>query len=178
MPNWCFNKLTVSHDSAEQIDRFDKAYREDWTIETFYPTPRDPNDPTKLLGEDEGALDGKMPDWWSWRIANWGTKWDIGCKATNGTSYGTEPTRVGNELSMCFDSAWSPPIGFYERLKTLGFTVEASYFEPGMVFAGTWHDGEDDYYEGDLSEFPKDLVDLYQMQEYYNDEEADLIEEE
>lgn len=176
MPNWCYNRLTVEHEDSKQIDRFEKAYREDWTIETFYPTPRDPSDPTKLFGEDEGALDGKMPGWWSWRVANWGTKWDIGCKASD-SAYGTEPTRVGNELSMCFDTAWSPPIGFYERLRELGFTVQASYFEPGMVFAGTWYDGEDNYYEGDLNDFPKDLVDLYQMKEHYS-EEADIIDNE
>ena len=52
MPNWCMNKLTVEHEDPKQIDRFEKAYRDDWVIETFYPTPRDPNDPTKLLGED------------------------------------------------------------------------------------------------------------------------------
>ena len=51
MPNWCINKLTITHDDKSMLDKFEKAYRDDWTIETFYPTPRDPGDPTKLIGE-------------------------------------------------------------------------------------------------------------------------------
>ena len=49
MPNWCMNKLTISHPEQDMIRKFEKAYRDDWTIETFYPTPRDPSDPTKLM---------------------------------------------------------------------------------------------------------------------------------
>ncbi len=41
----------------------------------------------------------------------------------------------------------------------LGFDVQASYFEPGMSFAGTWQNGEDDYYEGNWSDFPEALRD-------------------
>tara|TARA_B100001559_G_scaffold223445_1_gene187554 strand:- start:4 stop:522 length:519 start_codon:yes stop_codon:yes gene_type:complete len=170
MPNWCINRLTVEHPEEDMIKKFDKAYREDWVIETFYPTPREPNDPTKLIGEDEAASSSGMPSWWQWRIKNWGTKWDIGCKADGG-SYGMEPTIVGNELSVSFDSAWSPPLGFYERLVKLGFQVKASYFEPGMVFAGTWENGKEEYYEGSIEEFPSVLIDLYGMREYYSEGE-------
>jgi hypothetical protein len=46
-----------------------------------------------------------------------------------------------------FESAWSPPIGAYEKLTDLGFTIRAMYYEPGMAFAGIWEDGQDDYYE-------------------------------
>ena len=173
MPNWCMNKLTVTHADMDMIHKFEKAYRDDWTIETFYPTPRDPGDPTKLIGEGTGySQDDGMPKWWQWRIANWGTKWDIGCK----DSYGLEPTIVDNELSCTFDTAWSPPIGFYERLAVLGFDVQASYFEPGMSFAGTWHNGEDNSYEGNWSDFPEALRDEFSMHEFYQDmEEAQTI---
>jgi len=169
MPNWCMNKLTIKHEDMKMIHKFDKAYREDWAIETFYPTPRDPSDPTKLMGEGEPFRAGEdaSNNWWHWRVQNWGTKWDIGCK----DGYGMEPTIVDNELSVTFDSAWSPPLGFYERLVTLGFSVEASYFEPGMSFAGTWHNGEDDYYEGSWEDFPEALHDEFSMHEYYDDME-------
>ena len=172
MPNWCINKLKVSHEDKSMIDRFEKAYRMDWVIETFYPTPRDANDPTKLMGEGESYSDNQNEtnNWWHWRIANWGTKWDIGCK----DSYGLEPTVVGNELSCTFDSAWSPPIGFYERLIELGFDVQASYFEPGMVFAGIWHNGEDECYEGDIGEFPAQIIDDFGVLDYYKEEEEEV----
>ena len=92
MPNWCMNKLTVIHEDRSMLDKFEKAYRDDWTIETFYPTPRDPNDPTRMMGENESISKNDTPDnnWYLWRLRNWGTKWDIGCK----DGYGLEPTRV------------------------------------------------------------------------------------
>ena len=166
MPNWCMNKLTVTHEDKSMIDRFEKAYRDDWVIETFYPTPRDPGDPTMMMGEGKPMSKDDNPNnnWYLWRLKNWGTKWDIGCK----DAYGLEPTRVDNELSMTFDSAWSPPIGFYERLVSLEFDVQASYFEPGMSFAGTWHNGEDDSYEGNWNDFPESLRDEFSMHEYYD----------
>jgi hypothetical protein len=149
------------------LDKFEKAYRDDWTIETFLPTPRDPGDPTQLMGEGRSFSDKDNVNtcWYLWRLQNWGTKWDIGCK----DGYGLEPTRVDNELSITFDSAWSPPLGFYERLVVLGFDVQASYFEPGMSFAGIWHNGKDEFYEGNWSDFPEALVDEFDMQEYYKE---------
>ena len=51
-----------------------------------------------------------------------------------------------NFLSASFDTAWSPPIAFYERLQELGFVVRAYYFEPGMGFCGIWNDGDDQFY--------------------------------
>ena len=68
--------------------------------------------------------------------------------------------------------AWSPPLGFYERLVVLGFDVQASYFEPGMSFAGTWDNGIEDYYEGHWGEFPEELQNIFSMHEYYDDLEV------
>jgi len=171
MPNWCINKLTITHDDKSMLDKFEKAYRDDWTIETFLPTPRDPGDPTQLIGEGRSFSDKDNVNtcWYLWRLQNWGTKWDIGCK----DGYGLEPTRVDNELSITFDSAWSPPLGFYERLVVLGFDVQASYFEPGMGFAGTWDNGTDDFYEGTMEDFPEALVDEFDMQQFFPEEVED-----
>jgi hypothetical protein len=47
-------------------------------------------------------------------------------------------------LNTYFDSAWSPPIGAYDKLVELGFTVDAYYYEGGMAYAGTYSDGNDD----------------------------------
>ena len=176
MPNWCINKLTIRHDDKSMLDKFEKAYRDDWTIETFLPTPRDPGDPTMLMGEGRSYSDkdNVNTSWYLWRLQNWGTKWDIGCK----DGFGLEPTRVDNELNVTFDSAWSPPLGFYERLVVLGFDVQASYFEPGMSFAGIWHNGKDEFYEGNWSDFPEALVDEFDMHEYYDELQVGIEEEE
>jgi hypothetical protein len=46
-----------------------------------------------------------------------------------------------------FDSAWAPPIEAYSKLMSMGFYVEAMYYEPGMGFCGAWFDGNDEYYQ-------------------------------
>ena len=144
MPNWCDNKLTVTHADFANIDKFVGAYMNNRLCSYYLP-------PT---GEDSAG----------WRVANWGEKWDIG--PGDNEEYGLHPTVVDNEVSISFSSAWSPPLGLYERLVVLGFDVQASYFEPGMGFAGIWHNGIDEFYEGNWREFPQKLIDLFGMEEY------------
>ena len=45
-------------------------------IENYLPTPRDPDDPTKLFGEDKPYE--TETSWYHWRNKHWGTKWDFG----------------------------------------------------------------------------------------------------
>ena len=77
MPNWCSNQATI-HGTKKQILELVGAYERGGVIENYLPTPRDPDDPTKLLGEDKtfGTMDDNSPEtsWYYWRLANWGTK--------------------------------------------------------------------------------------------------------
>ena len=152
MPNWCRNKLTVSHDDSAVLDRFVKAYNKGTVCKEFIPEPEN-------MGEG----------WYNWRLNNWGTKWDIG--ADEGTEkeerYGLKATIVGNEASCSFDSAWSPPIGLYNELELLGFRVVATYFEPGMAFCGQYIDGNNIYVEyTNANMIPKQIWDDYNLEEY------------
>ena len=61
-------------------------------------------------------------------------------------------------MSVSFDTAWSPPIKFYEKLQEQGWEVKAYYFEPGMNFCGIWDDGDDDYYE--IPSTPEEAEDI------------------
>jgi hypothetical protein len=149
MPNWCLNNLTVEHDDPAMVDRFEAAYNRGETCNEFIPKPKDIGD-----------------GWFDWCVNNWGTKWDIG-----GDSHGLKATRVGNQVSCTFDSAWSPPIGLYEELDRLGFMVDATYFEPGMAYCGIWHDGEDLYTEyTDKSMIPVRIWEDYNLEEFFEDE--------
>ena len=61
------------------------------------------------------------PDWYSWRIANWNTKWNA-CGYESGLDYSS-----GNCLH--FQTAWSPPVPIIEKL--------AEQF-PGVEFVHSW----------------------------------------
>jgi len=154
MPNWCMNNLTIEHEDIEKVNEFVAAYKSGDTCEHYLPTPK----------RDDGEL---SDDWWDYRVNNWGTKWDFGGE-------GEWIEQDGNAVRCSYDTAWAPPIGLYERLQVLGFYVKASYFEPGIGFAGRWIDGEDDHYDGGvLEDFPQDLVEEYNMTEWYEDDDED-----
>jgi hypothetical protein len=158
MPNWCLNNLTVEHTDTSMVDRFEKAYNLGTACNEFIPMP-------------EGYLDNDK--WYNWCIDNWGTKWDIG--ADMGTDreefHGLKATRVGNQVSCSFDSAWAPPIGLYDKLFELGYNVRASYFEPGMAFCGIWDNGADNYVEYQSKDMiPVALWNEFGMEEFFKDD--------
>ena len=159
MPNWCMNRLTVSHDDPAMMERFVKAYNEGKLCNEFVPMPEDIGD-----------------DWYGWRVDNWGTKWDVG--ADVGTEkeewYGLKATVVGNEATCSFDSAWAPPVPVYHELVELGYRVHASYFEPGMAFCGIYNDGHDNYIEyTDHDMIPVAIWNEYNLDEFFEETEAD-----
>ena len=80
MPNWCINKLTITHDDKSMLDKFEKAAHDDWTIETFYPTLEIPVIQKVIGRKSFSEMEGPDTNWYHWRLENWGTKWDIGCK--------------------------------------------------------------------------------------------------
>jgi hypothetical protein len=133
MPNWCSNVATFGHENQAELVRLAQAFVDGNPMMTFMSPPN---------GEWE----------YGWCTENWGTKWDIeNSDALDNLSEGM--------LDLWFDSAWGPPIGFYTHLESLGFTIEAFYYESGMGFCGKYEDGEDDYYEitGD-SEWVKEHI--------------------
>jgi len=155
MPNWCLNNLTVEHEDSAMVDRFVNAYNEGKTCNEFLPMP-------------EHIGDG----WWDWCVNHWGTKWDIGCD--NDENHGLKATRVGNQITVSFDSAWAPPVGLYNKLVELGYKVEATYFEPGMAFCGIWDNGDDLYTEySDKGMIPVRIWEDYNLEEFFSDDEVE-----
>ena len=155
MPNWCFNIVTFTHDDPEQIKKIESSFKsEKGLFSGFAPCPDD--------GDDF--------NWYHWCNANWGTKWDVSESDGNFIQDTTE-----DSIQLYFDTAWSPPVEFYEKMVELGFHVCAYYFEPGMGFAGAWEDGVDEYYENfsdDIdNKVPSELVDMFGIKDWYDIEE-------
>jgi len=118
MPNWCYNSLRVTGNKKDvakfKKDVNSKKEKTVLCLNNLVPMPKEYN-------EGEG--------WYSWRIINWGTKWDVEDKLIKDQA---------NLLKYEFDSAWSPPIKWVRTISgqypELSFRLE--YDEPGMAFNG------------------------------------------
>ena len=158
MPNWCFNIVTFTHDDPAMINRIESGFKREGDhglFSEFFPLPEG--------HEQSGA-------WYNWCSANWGTKWDI--SESNGNYI---EDRTENSIRLYFDSAWSPPIEFYQSMLELGFGISAYYFEPGIGFVGAWEDGCDECYDEFSHDIdgivPAELVDMFNIHEWYENEE-------
>ena len=154
MPNWCNNSVTFTHANTDMIKRVSDAFAAERLMSEFHPCPASLNITDGWFGagtaeqikleakEAKNRKEHGYKNWYDWNIANWGTKWDVGSKDDTG-GYELGDTVI----TVSFDSAWSPPVKFYEKMEELGFEVEAYYYEPGMAFCGCYTKGVDDSYE-------------------------------
>jgi len=188
MPNWCGNTLTLTHEDPAMIVRAKAAFAEGNLLNEFIPVPGDlqitagtlgdPDAQAKLEAQEQANLAKHgYKTWYDYCVHEWGTKWDIG--DGNGIQ-----TWDDHELIVYFDSAWSPPIAAYEKLMDQGFTVYATYYEPGSAFAGIFEDGLDDYYDlsdmdsGDVQQqLPQELDESYGISECMAEYEAENEDE-
>ena len=185
MPNWCSNTLVLKHEEPAMIDRAVKAFKEGRLLDEFVPVPKDLQIVSGSVGDpdEQKLLEAQQKqnverhgykDWYDFCCNEWGTKWDVDC---------AEAFSKDGAIHTSFDSAWAPPIAFYEKLADLGYTVKAYYFEPGMNFAGIWEDGDDDYYDlsgmdsGDVQQqLPPELDDAFSISESMAEWEEHLAE--
>ena len=139
MPNWCSNTVTFTNDNPSELARLVKAYNEGRLFKEFLPVPRELAETTSPNDKNAEEMIQKYgaPDWYSWSVENWGTKWDVECLTEAEVVDGVDSVMVS------FDTAWSPPIAFYRAMEEQGFAVDAYYYEPGMAFCGRYADGED-----------------------------------
>lgn len=129
MPNHTSNILTVKG-PQEDVDKFieeNKNEESNLTFEKSLPTPPESLQSSKIKN-------GVMPDWYSWRVDNWGTKWDcydVGAWANNTIHYYT---------------AWSPATAFFanvsEKYPTLTFRHKFADEGGGFVGEETISQGE------------------------------------
>ena len=155
MPNWCSNHISLTHDDPAMIKKVSDHYLAPLTA--LVPQPE------SIASGCERLIDKDTSDnWYDWRIANWGTKWDIELENIKVSS-------DGKTLTANFASAWSPPIEAYEKLKEQGYKISAFYSEMMMGFAGRFEDGMQEFIPS--VNFEKD-----NWREALSDEMADYLE--
>lgn len=128
MPNWCQNRVTITHSDPILSSKLKKIDGENF-FGTLYPL------------DDENLHPGESNDL---HIRLWGTKWDV-------TAYITKISENG--ITVEFSSAWTPPIAFYDFLVKMGYSVNAKYFECGIGYAGIYNDGEDTEFDTTTPEY-------------------------
>jgi hypothetical protein len=190
MPNYCNNQLLLTHSDKKMILKAIKGFRKNNLMTEFCPCPKELTD-TMTGSYSEGyhqeLLKFKQElnikyfgyqDWYAWNNANWGTKWDVGGHREDINWIDAHNVRFS------FDSAWCPPIAFYEKLEQLGFTVSAYYFEGGMAFCGMYSDGIDDCYDIEecksqwiIDNIPEDIDNAFCISEQYAQWEEENQEE-
>jgi hypothetical protein len=156
MPNWCNNNITISGPTETIKQLWDDAQTAHvYTVEV---------DGEEITKREFGLLNAMAPigEWeYGTAVDTWGTKWDISDEGLEFIDNGDGTA----EITGWFDSAWSPPIGAYEKFcdDMDNCDISASYYECGMDFAGFW-DGTEEH-----------LDDLHAEYELPEDERSDLF---
>lgn len=181
MPNWCSNTLTLVHEDRKMISRAVKAAKNDSLLNEFVPCPDalstttegtfgDPVEQAEHIAKQKyNRKTYGYSSWYDFAIGEWGTKWDI----SNGSDdYKIKKVDNGYSVTLSFDTAWSPPINFYDKLVDLEFEVNAMYYEPGVNFCGQYYDGQEETYELNhltsedvKSEIPTELDEMFGISE-------------
>ena len=155
MPNWCANSLKLIATTAESEAKLSEIVRElarataanesAAIFALIKPVPEAlmivagwSGDAAEQAAREAAEQNNRntygYANWYDYCIGEWGTKWDA-----KGATYDLE----GNQVTIFFDTAWSPPMGIYHALENMGFKVEATYVEQGMGFIGYYRDGRD-----------------------------------
>ena len=164
MPNWCSNSFSITGNTESIKDLWDAANEKEGLLEAIAP-----------IGEWEYGN----------AVETWGTKWDVSLEGLEFVDNGDGTASIAG----WFDSAWSPPIGAYEQLAADfdSCIIEASYFEPGMDFAGFWSSeaGEqhldnlhDEWERGDAAcDLYKQLDEEYNLSEQFAEWDEEFVDE-
>lgn len=166
MPNWCDNRLTVSGPTLEvqrffyesrcqkgctkhnntdteliQLDHLVPMPQE--LLLTTSPTPKDQEELQALCKEKYGA-----PNWYEWKLANWGTKWDLCEVKINNPVIPLHRKKIS--VSCNFDTAWNPPISAFNTISkmfprltfTLNYTKEGCKLCKKIIWLSCKHRSE------------------------------------
>lgn len=192
MPNYCNNLLEVSGDTTELKAFLSKGINEEyiewskstdmvWRMSYYYsmPTELEGTDAPPIIASPEIIKKYGHDNWYSWRVANWGTKWD--CTADS-DSYNTDNETYFN----CeFDSAWSPPCEWLAHVIKAYPNLEFKmyFMETGCWFCGVAYsrDGEMIREDGEPKRYSDSTgfeVDFDSEREVYIDSQGTEIDDE
>lgn len=157
MPNWCENEVTVygnEQDLRKLLALASQSIPEDddeelvrvegqrFRMEAVHPTPDELlTEPTEF--DDSAQLAQALErnkthgytNWYNWRVAHWGTKWDM--SDLDMESITPEEGDEEAHFNIRYNTAWSPNTAFWKYVCSKGpFRVQLRYIEQGVGFIG------------------------------------------
>jgi hypothetical protein len=157
MPNWCENEVMITGDK-ELLDfiQLNSRYSDnEFSMERFRPTPPQVLENKSGISEDKEAIaqavlgntNYEYDNWYEWRIANWGTKWDLADLNVD---------RSERTIFLNYNTAWAPNIPFWTYFSNVypSLKITHNYLEEGMCFIG-----EAEYQDGQVSDYCIDIND-------------------
>jgi hypothetical protein len=136
MPNWCYNSVKIQGDPEElkRFISFSHGDNQGLSFDKILPAPAGIFDKAEDAQPVPSGGGIKMPDWYEWCCANWGTKWDVDSPVNNDVTVSVSPA----SLDYTFQTAWAPPIPVIhaaaESFPKLKF--DHIYIDESMDFAG------------------------------------------
>jgi hypothetical protein len=130
MPNWCLNNVAIKGPISK--------------ISAIWKVIKGADNDNGFLNQLVPMPDNEKENWYDWRRANWGTKWDIDASELD---YNEDNENGTATIIGPFESAWSPPIQAYDTFlkENEDCTIRADYLEEAMDFGGIYNNGEDMY---------------------------------
>lgn len=158
MPNWCENEIVLNFKNANKkmkqrlailLSALEESGGGDGEIMgTLLPMPEElrggesisgKGTPEQLAEQDRLRAEHGAADWYEWANKYWGTKWDL-----SDVTYDYDEKSC--TLAIYCNSAWCPPIAFYQALVENGVEVRACFVEESCDFAG-------EFLNGDITDF-------------------------
>jgi len=179
MPNWCANSLKLIATTPESESKLSEIVRElarataanesAAIFNLIKPVPQalqivagwsgDAAEQAAREAVERNNLDTLgYANWYDYCIGEWGTKWDA-----SDATYDLDD----NQVTIFFDTAWSPPMGIYHALENMGFRVEATYVEQGMGYIGYYRDGRDNCEDLNLETGDDDSENFYAQVDHF-----------
>ena len=179
MANLCENILDLSGNRIKLINLVESIIAQDGFFNIVVEMPEE-----LLKCSDDPQENARRialyhhTGWYEWRLSNWGTKCDLRADDIYDIKRSLEDLKYSEEehetISICFNTAWNPPISFYAALEKIGFSVDAIYHEPGCRVYGYYDDGFNEVKNyTNISEIPNDLIEKFGIDLTVDDEELE-----
>lgn len=135
MPNWIKNSVNVCVPKGvdkERLREFQELVGDEFSFERIAPMP-------EKLNQEEIELEkipwNYVPEWYTWRLENWGCKWDSSEVTFIYDHNDFAPRGLGEVMLECFfNTPWSPPEAICAKLR---------HDFPDLLIQWIWYDMDD-----------------------------------